>query len=390
MFEDFNISNEEKLLLDLCRPGFSNEQAEKIKFLVLSVKNWKYFADTANVNGVGALVCHNIAKLGLLQYLPDEVREFLKNVLILNLARNTHLMNEMKEVLHLLNGSGIRTVLLKGMALETTVYGNIGLRQMTDADILISKNECIRTQKLLTENEFISLPLKSSLHKPIMLYTGKHIPSLIKRGFSVDIHHNLFGRDKAGLTSMLYDSSYETNLNEERVYIPRSQLLFLYLVKHLNYHENNNESQIRLYADLVFLIETYKEEIINKNLIWLSHQAGIKKVVAEKLYLLKKYWKISLPDRINEFIEENTPSSAEPEKFIFFLRSPRGNPPVNKASQYRNTIAEIPGIHRKILFILGDIFPSTGFMKNRYKCRNTWKALLYYPHRLGKLLYLIK
>jgi hypothetical protein len=39
---------------------------------------------------------------------------------------------------------------------------------------------------------------------------------------------------------------------------------------------------------------------------------------------------------------------------------------------------------------LGDLFPSVSFMKNRYKCKNTWKVLLYYPHRIGKVLWLFR
>jgi hypothetical protein len=389
MTGDFNIKIEDKLLIGLCRPGFSHEETERIEILISSVRDWRYFADRANAHGVGALVYHNLSELGLIQHLPEQVREFLRNVMILNLARNTQLINETGEILHLLNGYGIKTVLLKGMALELTVYGNKGLRQMTDVDVLLTKNGCIKAQKLLMTGGFRSLPVKSPFHKPIILYTGKHIPSMIKGDFSVDIHHNLFGERNSELSRMIYDNSYETDINGEKAFIPPSQLFLLYLVKHLNYHEMNNESQLRLYTDLVFLIEAYREEILNDDLIRLAHQAGIQEIIAEKLALLGDFWGISYPDWIDKFIVEHYMITGLPEKFIYFLGSPKGNPVVNKASQYKNAVREIPGFHRKILFVVGDIFPSIGFMKKRYSC-GIWKALLYYPHRFGKLWYLIK
>ncbi len=44
---------------------------------------------------------------------------------------------------------------------------------------------------------------------------------------------------------------------------------------------------------------------------------------------------------------------------------------------------------KKVLFIAGDMFPSVDFMKRRYGCRTVLKALLFYPHRLGKLLWIL-
>jgi hypothetical protein len=43
-----------------------------------------------------------------------------------------------------------------------------------------------------------------------------------------------------------------------------------------------------------------------------------------------------------------------------------------------------------MFFVLGDLFPTLEFMKNRYKCSSSLKALLQYPLRFGKLWYLIK
>jgi hypothetical protein len=180
MNHEIDIRNEEKLLLALCRLTFSDAQKEKISELIQSVTDWEYFAQIANDHGLAALSGYNLGSLTTTSIIPVEITTILKNAHLKSLSRNTFLSETMTEVLGLLNKADIKTVLLKGMALDMTDYGNIGLRQMTDVDILIEQKRCIEARNILLQNGFESLPIKSPLHKPILAYTGKHLPSLLK------------------------------------------------------------------------------------------------------------------------------------------------------------------------------------------------------------------
>lgn len=384
-----NISGEENLLISMCRLGFNDEQAAVIREMASGVKNWDYLVSLANLHGVSALLYHNLTSLGLINQIPVREADSLKNARMISITRNVSHFNNLEKALRLLNDSGIKTVLLKGLALELMVYGNSGLRQMTDADVLISKEQCLEARDILLRNGFTALPLKSPLYKVIILYTGKHLPSLIRDGFSFEIHHELFGSEKSHLTRMLYDESIENKISEEKIYIPRPQMLFLYLVKHLFLHEKNSESQLRLYTDLVVLTEKYADEILTEDLLKYADEAGIYKTLIYKLVLLRDLWKIKLPGWLNELIDRDHGSTGQPD-FYFFLRSPKNNLNINKEWLYRYNIKEIPGIHRKLLYILGDLFPSVSFMKKRYNCKKPWMIIFFYPHRLGKLWYLFK
>jgi len=191
------------------------------------------------------------------------------------------------------------------------------------------------------------------------------------------------------MTRLFYDTSYEIKINDETAWIPQPQIFFLYLVKHLTLHERNNESQLRLYTDLVILLEKHRDEILNQDLIKLASQLRMEETLANHLEPLKEFWNISFPGWMNEFISKNL-NPVFLNQFLFFLKSPKDNPPVDKPGYYRQVIDDITGLHRKILYVLGDIFPSVRFMKNRYKCKSTWRVFLYYPHRIGKLWWLIK
>jgi hypothetical protein len=308
---------------------------------------------------------------------------------MLSLGRNAFLLSAAEEMLGLLKHEGIKVVLLKGLALELTVYGNRGLRQMNDTDILISRSDYIKAQSILMRNGYDTTPVKSGLHKPIIEWTGKHLPSLLKNGTSIDLHIELFGGNRNKLTADLINRAIEINVDREKAFVPDPRLFFLFLVKHLYQHEMNGESQLRLYTDLVVLLEKYRDEIICYELLDEASKAGLTKILAWKLEPLRDLWGISFPDWIDDYIDKwFNPDSIN--KFVFFLKSPKNNKSERPGAVYRNTIREVPGIHRKFLFLLGDIFPSITFMKNRYGCKTKAKAFLFYPLRLGKLFWLVR
>lgn len=384
-----DIRDEEILLLGLCRLSFDAEKKVMLTALAENLKDWSYFTSLAQKHGVSALIYNNLECLGFIPLVPEENRTVLHSSLMLNISRNTIQYKGASEAISLLNRENIKTVLLKGMALEISVYGNRGLRQMTDVDVLVSFGDCLKAAKTLISGGFVSHPVKSVFHRPILAYIGKHLPTLSREGFSIEIHHELFGAGKNYLTRKLYEESSEVTLDAIPVFIPRPLHFFLYLVKHLHLHEMNNESQLRLYADLAVMIEKYPDEILKEELLTLAADAGMSEILAWKLEPLRDLWGFSFPRRINDFIDKwYNPDSIN--KFIFFLKSPKGNQAINKSQVYRNTIKEIPGLHRKILYILGDLFPTFSFMKRRYRCRNSFHTLFYYPLRLGKLWLLVR
>jgi hypothetical protein len=389
MNKSLNIQDEQKLLLELCRMEFSEENILTIDKLISEIKDWDYFRYLVNIHGVAALACHNLEKLQLISKVPQSVTGYLKKTLLINLSRNTFNTKAIGEVLKRLNRAVIKTVILKGLALENSIYGREGLRQMSDVDILIERKDCMKARKIIIGMGYVSLPSKSFFHTLILDSIGKHLPALNRNGTSIEIHHELFGKDFNNLTCLLYESAMEGELGGEKAFFPQPQIFFLYLVRHLCKHESFNESQLRLYTDLVVLIENHKEKILTPELLRIASEGCLTEALATRLQLLQMFWGLSFPGWINEFIAANG-NNEYIEKFIFFLGSPKNNTPVKRHELYRQVIRDIPGIHRRFLFVLGDILPTVDFMKKRYETRSTLRAVMHYPHRLGKLLWLFR
>ncbi len=385
-----DISPEEQLLISLCRLYFGEKQKINIHALVKKITDIDKFAYLANEHGIIALVYHNLKETGAGDILPKDKMAFLANSNLKSLGRNTFLYNIIEEVLDHFKQAKIKTVLLKGMALELSVYGNKGLRQMNDIDILVPHERCMEARRILLKNGFRSIPLKSPLYNLILPYYGKHLPELVKGGISVEIHHNLFAGPDHLLTEKIIIGSTEIFFNKNSVFIPPARQFFLYLVKHLDKHEKQGESQLRLYSDLFCMVDKYGKELLDTALFLEAEAAGLEEILAAKLFILKHYWEINIPQALETLIKERIPANTT-QLFKTFLSQPKGHPSQHsRAHNYRQNIKQIQGFQRKIIFVIGDLFPSLTFMQSRYNTKSKLLALLYYPHRFGKFIYLLR
>ncbi len=331
------LQPEEKFLLALCRLDFSMQQKVEIEDLLKEVSDWDRFVKMANEHGIIALEAYNIRELEFSSLVPDRVIKILDNARMKTLMRNTWQAQQWKEVNDILSGAGIKHILLKGMALEHTVYKSLGLRQMTDTDILVKRSDALNAWNLLQQYGFVPEPLKSPLHRKIIMDLGKHLPTLIKESYQVEIHYKLFReKEKNELLDEAIDNAMPIQIEEATAYILKKDLHLEYLRQHNNYHLTAAGSQMKLYLDFQLLCPG--EEVI-------------------------------LPEG--------------------FMSNPRKEgSPGNRRKIFRDLFYSMPSSSR-LRFLAGEIFPSLNWMKTRHNC-GTVKALLLYPRRIGKLLWLFK
>jgi len=377
----------EYLLVALCRINFNDDNISGINEAIDNVTSWKTFTWLANEHGISALVYHNLEKLDLLGKIPKQFVSNLHNSMLLSLARNTYLLEKLSEAAAIIGKSDISVELLKGMALELTLYGNCGLRQMSDVDVLIDSDQCIKAWNILKKNGFESLPLKSNLYKLIPRYEGKHLPELHREDFSLEIHHNLFPGN-VEITRRMISESSSLMINRQEMLLPPPNLHFLYLVRHLQYHESQGESQLRLYTDLFLLAERFSDDILEGTLFELARLTGGIDYLVGRFLILNHFWGIKIPGFI-EVLVNSLDKSAIIDDFKRFLVKPKGHLPLTKADTFGTTLGDVPGLHRKIIHIAGELFPTLTFMMFRYKTRNRLYALLFYPVRWIRILYLL-
>ncbi|MCX6327198.1 MAG: nucleotidyltransferase family protein [Bacteroidia bacterium] len=326
-----------ELLFLLCRYPFDETNREPLSKLTGEVRDWHEMVELINAHGIIALAAYNIKEAGLEKKIPEDAMAILENGYLQSMVRNAWLTERWKEVNTILGNAGIKHVLLKGMALEHTIYDAKGLRQMNDNDVLVKRDDSLKAWYLLQQEGFSHGLIKSPLHKKIMVDIGKHLPTLYKNGYAIEIHHKLFDTKTAGEIgySDPFDDAVEIFIGDTKASILPKEIQQKYLINHFERHALEGNCQLRLYSDIM---------------------------------LLDKTGTIKIPDH--------------------FISNPKQEiKKEHRKAAYIANISSIP-VRQRFRYIIGDIFPSVKWMKERYKCTGI-KALFYYPLRIGKLMWLL-
>ncbi|MDX9773084.1 MAG: nucleotidyltransferase family protein [Bacteroidales bacterium] len=376
-----------RLILLLSRVEFLDDEKRQIVAGVSKFSGWKLFTILAIRHGVAALIWQNIRDLSLEDKVPEPERIILEGLRVKSIARVAYISSVADGVAKMLEEEGIRVVLLKGLALEHMVYGSRGLRQMSDADLLVAPGNALRARDILVREGFISMPMKSPIYRHIVLDLGNHLPELHRGGVSVDLHYRLFGPGSEEMVNRAVEESEEITEGGTVLYVLAPLTAFLGLVSHIRKHEVKGEFQLRLWSDIYLLLKKYGGRIINDTLPAAAEQAGISREVRAVMTIMEQVWGLQIPS-----VMRALPGSDEERRagrFMHELMYPGSVMPVSQRAMFTSNIRSMNSFRKKMIFILGDIFPSVDFMKRRYGCRSTLLALLYYPHRLGKLAWLL-
>jgi hypothetical protein len=387
MIDDITESNRAvNLLLQLCSIASGQEEKEPVIREAESFSNWKLFTDLAVRHGVAALVWQNMSDLSLTKPVPEPERTILEGSRLRSITRVAYITSVAGDVVSILGKEGIRVLLLKGLALEHQVYGSRGLRQMSDADLLVAPEEALQARDILIREGFVSMPMKSQLYRHIILDLGNHLPELHRGGVSVDLHHRLFGPEGATMISHAIKNAAVLSVEGKTFHVLPPAIAFLGLVSHIYKHGVKGEFQLRLYNDIGLLLKKYGSEILDEDLMLSSSQAGIENEVREVLSVVSGAWGIQVPQEMRLSPEQGKEAV---KTFIQRILHPGLVKPVSQREFFRRNLKSIRGVRKKLIFIAGDLFPSVGFMKRRYGCRTTMQALLYYPHRFGKISWIL-
>ena len=134
-----------------------------------------------------ALYC-NLKRVGFLQYLPQELVEYMKHITNLNRDRNTEILQQAQELNSLLLANNIRPIFLKGTGnLLADLYEDIAERMVGDIDFIFSKEDYLKAITVLTKNGY------SFIDKIPYMLAARHYPRLKKENkiAAIEIHQEL-------------------------------------------------------------------------------------------------------------------------------------------------------------------------------------------------------
>lgn len=187
-------SPEARLILACSRTCISRETYARIEALLQEELDWVYLIKSAQANGVTPLLCHNLLNR-YAEFIPERFLNWFKRFSREHAGNNLFQTMELLKVIRLLENHNIPTLPFKGPTLAAQIYGDIGLRQFCDLDILVHRKNVRKSLKILAEHGYHpTSPLAWSARFPA-LAKGRKDVALVndQRSVRIELHWRLSG-----------------------------------------------------------------------------------------------------------------------------------------------------------------------------------------------------
>ena len=146
--------NEINLILSCCRVQIDDSNRNKIKnILSQQFIDWNFVVSQSVHHHIAPLVYRNLIKIENIP-VSNAVLSELKTYYIFTLTNNLYFWSECQQLLRNFSDTGIKAVPLKGIFFAHLIYHDLGLRPMSDVDILIQEKDFYKAEKILYQSDF--------------------------------------------------------------------------------------------------------------------------------------------------------------------------------------------------------------------------------------------
>lgn len=310
-------------------------------------------------------------------WLTDPIRDQLEKASLSTTTQNLILFRELKTILSLTNSQKIKVILLKGAVLATQIYPHMAMRPMLDLDILVSPHDA---------SDVISIIENLGYHKarqeehPGFTLNYENEVGLIKQESilkMVEVHWNLFNstyyQNKIPYEK-LWESAESIEFNRYQTLVLDPETQFLHLCGHLSLH-HAGKGWLWVH-DLAEIIMHEKYHLDWTKLINDAQKFDLVLPLKVHLHTLAEIYGAIIPGELLSTLEELQPSAYEQHHF-----SAVGITTKTASRTFVNDVRNIPGFRDKAIFTLANIFPSSLYMKYRYKVRHPAFLPVYYVYR---------
>lgn len=359
------------------------DEGEKLRVLQeIPESVWPEICACARRHGVTANVFFALQPFADKLRIPQDCRERLRQAYFSTAGWNMRLYRELEKLLLVFNREQIPVMLLKGVHLAETIYGDQGLRGMCDIDIMVRDEDLPRSDDLMlslgaTPQDRLRVKSEEVAH---FRYT------LAGSQLHVEIHWIpmvcLEGRLATGT---LWERAVDVSVGDARAKALATPDLLAHLCLHIVPHLDC--PWLRMLCDL--------DAVIRHEGATLDWEAGIDTIqewqagAAAHLFLsLARDWLgAKVPDTVFDALRDDSPDSDTVDlvarQFLQSARSGDSRLPAQTVAEWwrnhRGFRAKVTGLFRK-LFITRQqrarMYGATG---------TSWRRILYYPLRLRDL-----
>lgn len=393
-----SLSSEDKLLLYCSRVSMTEDIKHKIEEILSEVLDWDYIIDCSIEQSISPLFYWNLNKMNSSKYVPSEVMKSLQKMYYSNLARNIFLYDELSKILTAFKEMGIDTIVLKGAFLAEEIYKNIGLRPMSDIDLLIKEKDLQKAKKELTELKYSAtsiFPTKLHEQRHRML-NGELSFKHQDKNSVIDIHWDIqpFQYTYKVDVNKFWNNAKPVKISgvEILMFAPEDilQHLCLHVHKHITlsivFSNAPPVKPLRDHCDIAEITRHYKDTINWNYLLQSSKDYGIEEPISQGLSIAKNYFGAFVPEDFLSELEPVKSCIGFEEIFKGLIKKDSNKKYQSPGMNYLVNLETVNGTWNKSRIIFGDIFPSKEFMIYRYSIKNEKQVYRYYLIRSGTAL----
>lgn len=353
--------------------------------------DWDRMVEAAVREGVAPLLFHQIRRHEIEDYLPPGCRSNLSDIFLTNLKRNLSMIGSLRPVLSAFQSGGIPCIVLKGIVLAERVYPNIGLRGMSDVDLLIRKKDLFRADAALTALGFASRDATpaEAVQNPVGYLASLEYRKAETAPLNLNLHlhwHPVNTSVPATAfvdqidVDRLWEMSVETEVADCPVRMLCPEHLIIYLCEHA-LRVGHSFDRLILVCDIFYAIKAFETCIDWDFMIGESWRFNLSRFVYHGLSIVKHHTALSIPDACIARLRPSDLSRGEK----YFLKLQFSNRRI-RGSSYFIYLAMNRGLPAKLGLIARTLFPPDRILLQRHYLKDAEFSKSLYFLRIREVL----
>lgn len=387
-----SLSSEDKLLLYCSRINMTEDAEQKIEEILSEALDWDYIVDYSQNQGISPLVYWNLSKISNGKGVSHEAIKSLEKMYYNNLARNMILYDELKKILMAFKKADIDSIVLKGAFLAKEIYKNIGLRPMSDIDLLIREEDYQKAKNELTKLMYSTDVFLTKYYEELHTVLSNELLFKHKdKKVYIDLHWDILPPESCYKIDIvrLWNNTKPTKIADVETLTLAPEDLLQHLCLHLDNHINYSRSaaqHFKDYCDIAEVTRYYKETINWSYLLQSSKGYGVEEPVFESLSVANKYFGALAPENILNAFEPAKSSNGFKEAFDGAMEDNLKEKKEWNKIKYYMKLKKIDSTWNRLRLLFEYAFPSKEFMISFYSIENEKRVYIYYLIRSKKML----
>ena len=287
---------EEKLVILFSRTALDEKEYSEAGSMLRSEKvDWDRFLELANIYQVSPLVYRSLQNFSSI---PERVNARLREWVAEIFAYNVRNLDAARLLSGLFRREGVDAIFTKGVSYLMDVYGDIGLREMADIDLLVRPEDARKVHGILKEQGFTPSDGREDLddYRAQKLYSRDD-------GICLDIHRSFIGRMLHNRilnmdVSRILERARELSMDGVRLRTLDIVNTLLYQCLHVSMQ--HSFSGVRWYVDINEFVRRHEGEINWEDVTDAAGEYRIRRPVYYTLLFARNMFGTPVPEAVFE------------------------------------------------------------------------------------------